>query len=217
MKNLDLWVPDVLLQAPGCPDQTARKEVLRACRDLCRRSWVWQEPGDDMPVMASLREYEVESPVNEAQVISIVAMQHDDVPLEPLRPMDATRMLGGDWRNQTGHARFWVHETPKTFRLVPQPTERNNRGLTGIVVALEPKMDANRVGDILHDEFEEVVLAGALSRVFGHRGQEWYDPNESRAYAAVFEAGVSQAKYRMVKGYSARRGKAVINRLAGTP
>lgn len=217
MITIDTWLPDVLAHAPGCPRSSARREILHTLRDFCKRTWIWQEPADDMPVSPALREYDLESPYRGARVLSIIAMQHGDTPLEPIRPSDVARTLGGTWRSQIGQARFWMHETPSTFRLIPQPNEADPRGLTGIVVALEPVPDAEEVGDILYDEFDSVIVDGSLSRILMIRGQEWYDPKDAGSRRAEYEYGVSRAKLRAHKAFTAMRGRQRINKITGMP
>jgi len=197
MAFLDDFVPLVRMEAQNVPIFTMRHAILMACREMCENSHIWKETLDPISLVADVEEYDIEQP-NEARVLMLYSAQCRDKDLD----FKTEQQMRGNWRTLTDtHPKILIQENPTTFRLVGIPTETVNEGITGLRAAVQPAIGATEVGDILMDEYAEMISYGALARLQRMPGKTWAQPELSQYYDGLFQGGIGNAKMRAWKGY----------------
>lgn len=217
MIGINEFLPDVLPHVDGAPKTQVRRAVLLACRELCRESGIWRETLDPISTFAGIPEYDVITPTSAARPLFVTGGRHGVVPLAPATEEKLVSMLGPGWGNLTDDfASHFIHTAPAIIRLVPYPATSQPLSLV-LRVAMEPTLDAAKVGDILFDEYAEVVAAGALARLMNVRDTAWYDPNMAASHRKEFRRGINYAKSRAIRGGTNREGAIRRRRLSGAP
>lgn len=216
MISLNAFFDHVAPQTPGCPNPTVRSAVRQAAIEFCERTHVWLETLDPLPIDPAVSDYEVEAPLPDTRVVAIYSMRcqgallfaHTEHALDQQQP---------DWRAATGQPRGFVQANPATLRLVPQPAEAADPGLTDIRAALAPTQTAAVVGDVLYEEYAEAIGYGALERLLRIPGQAWSQPELSAYYRGLFALTKSQARVRARQGFGVATTTVRPARLAGAP
>lgn len=200
-ESVDSFRPLIEREVRGVPSFTVKDAILRACRQFCVATHAWKEYLDDMPAIANIKQYDLDPPTY-AQVVTVLGIRHRDRDLEP-KTIDQLVREHHNWRDMDApQARYWTQESPTTFTLVPYPSESVMLGIKNIRVALKPKMDATEVGDILFNDYEEVIAHGALAILQAIPDKPWTNGAASGMHRDLFDEGVSEARIRARKDYS---------------
>ena len=65
------FLPSLLVDAPECPDETARQAIVAAARELCRESLVWNVIQDPFPLTDNEPVYDIET-YDEAEPVLVM-------------------------------------------------------------------------------------------------------------------------------------------------
>ena len=77
--------------------------------------------------------------------------------------------------------------------LYPIPSVARADELT-IHAAFVPHMDAERIDSVLYENYKEALVWGALAKLQGMAGREWYDPNAAAKHEYLFQHELGKAK-----------------------
>lgn len=191
--NLEELVDEVLAEAPGCPIYTARDKIRLAAIDFCKQAGVSVETTFDLDVDADENIVQLPEPGSDVRVWQILWIKTTENTVLPVDRRSAAER-NAQWDTATGRTPLgYVRRSNTEIQLIPIPTEDLSEVMT-IHCSYVPKRDADRLDAVLIDEYRDVVVHGALSRLFKMSKEAWYDRVESIERGQFFQYGVNEAR-----------------------
>lgn len=211
MANLTDWIPNITKHIPNIPAPDINNAVRDACRKFCVETWIWKNTLALINVVASTSAYDLTIPA--ALYAELVAVPNDGVRYKQngeattqFSPLTCTSedeldAESGNWRYETSPqpTRFYVDNIDKKVNLVYTPEDASASGLE-VSVILKPSKTALTVPDFLHDDYEDVIEAGALEDLLNRKNRSFYDPQEAGRHGSRFRAGYNEAKMKRFTG-----------------
>lgn len=193
--NLDDLIPQVILEAPEVPDPAASLQLVLAARELCAFSLAWQA---DLTVKfsgkttypISLDEGELVQPISAVYTVSTGGTTSHPIPSTPAQ-LD---LKDPSWRTRVGPPTSYFFPTQDTVQFVPTPAQ----GTAIIRVAIQPTMTEKTVDDRVGSVFREIIVHGALARLFRIPQRQWTDKGLAAYHLEAFELGKADAQNRGV-------------------
>ena len=187
--------PDIQMEIPELPGFIAQRHFLKAAREFAERSRAWRQDiqlsiVDGTATLDLALEYGAD-----VELVDIVSIKpaSGGAPLEARTPqwLDTNRT---NWRTETSDpATYYFLSSNNKIRLVPIPAS-TVINYYDARVALKPKLTATTIPDIIANKFDELLIHGALSRIYAIPRKPWTDPNLSSYHLALFERGVLDAR-----------------------
>lgn len=180
MKDLDAFLPNILMYAPGCALPTAYNAIRQAAIEFCERTRLWRFD-DEFTVTA--QDCDALLAPAGAVVHEIECAWFDGRKLEPA----STRWLDDHregWRTGalSGLSAYFTQTEPNTVRLVPA-----SAGKARLAMWLKPDQDADELPDFMADQYNETIAQGALGRILLIPNQSFTNPEMAVAYGAAFQ------------------------------
>lgn len=205
MKTWSLFLKDVLVHVPGCPEVVAEHALLRAAQEFFEttRLWrLWVE--EDMVTEADVTEYEpfLDS---KTEIVRLETAVLDGRPIE-VRSVDD---LPVDWRENPQGLCTGVHiaNDRKTIVLLPPQAE----GLAlNVELSMKPSETALGVDDVFYAQFVRQIAAGAVCMLKEHTDKSYSDPNGALAWRARFDSHMATADFQRHRGFSSARPRRQI-------
>lgn len=180
----ETYLPDVLLEAPGCPTIIAVQAIRSAAIELCQQSSVWQEDLARADLVAANPLCTLAVPAG-SEIATILDVQFyavgqttgvpvtgpvDEMALNALRP---------GWKDEatTGTLNgpeVCGYPTPLTLRLIPIPVV-NQTAAIAVTAALRPTRASLNGPDLLYTEYLETITTGALAKLMAMNKKPWTD------------------------------------------
>jgi len=181
------------VKAQEAPLIVLERLVRESCRQFCRKSLAWRIDFAGI-ISAGVNAYSFTQPVD-SLVHSIIyaKLKKSNTNLEYLR--DAGKAyVSPDYEASSGHTpQFVTLVDNDMFQLMPTPTLDD---IIDIKVALTLPRTATVVDDALVEEFEDVLLDGALSRLFEMPNETWSNMSMAQYHLSKFLAGTEGARLR---------------------
>lgn len=198
--NLSEFLPEIYLEAQGCPEAVALNSLRHTLREFCERSKAWQADLDSITLLEDQPSYDIDVPPD-ADLMILLSATYDGAPIQIYTPEEMDRILT-TWRTDTGTGVTYLIQDWTTLYVSPIPTADD---ATPIYLrgALKPTMTATTCGDIL-DTWREGITAGALGRLKAIPNKAWTDREGASYYGRVFASAVSNATVRTLTGFSKR-------------
>lgn len=212
--SVDKFLPRVLPFAENLPAFVARRAVSDACRQLMEDSLCVTETYRFTTVPRE-RKYTLSLPYGLSPVLmkNVMIKKPEDTGWWQLSPVTAEQLdtyaYPVSWRGDVGGPRVYLFRSPDELVLVPAPQEAFE---VSCECAATIKRDAFEVPETLYEDYADVVVNGALSRVFSLAGQTWSDAGLSATYGTAFRVGVSQIRLEANKDYTKVGGRVIYNR-----
>lgn len=204
----DSYLPDVLLEAPGCPTTIAVNAIRSAAISLCQERNVWQEELARISLVADNANAVIAVPVD-SEIATILDVQFypvgttsgvtvagpaDEKTLNALRP---------GWKDEadTGtinSAQACAYVTPLVLRIIPKPVA-NQANAIAITAALRPTRASTSGPDLLYTDYLETITTGALAKLLAMAGKPWTDLTIADDKRNLFKAAKSQAGIRRMQ------------------
>lgn len=187
---IDDLVPELLLRAPDVPDVLAQRALLRATRELCRRALVWRDEVTIDLASATDNRYALLPPAGEVVDITRAELQdkHELLPAVPSQLVHED----AQWRSRTGEPRYYMRWGQDTVSFYPQATS----GAVVMELALTPTVADTQLDDNFAQEWDEVIMDGALHRLLSMPNQPWADGNAAVFHFQRFEQAIDEARSR---------------------
>lgn len=216
------FLPDVMIDVPGCPEPVAVNALRHALEEFCRKSLWWTADISPIDVIAGVHTYDLVSPVIDTVVAGILRISHDGHKLDPMSEdwldnewprvitlyPSLTTTRATPWDQVTSDiAQVFLQPTPRTVRLIGIPTTDLTGGITA-KVGIAPTATSTEVDDTLAD-YREAIANGAKYRLLMQPNKEWTDRDGAPAYKTLFDASVSEAKSLRLRSH-ARDDQTVI-------
>jgi hypothetical protein len=192
-KSPSLFIPDVLMYAPACPDFTIEQHILSAAIKFCEDSKAYQVEMDPISSVTGIGEYDLEPPTG-TTVESIHSVKFNGIPLTPV----STRGMDDRVPKRTtynGTPKYYLKNSSTTLLLGPTPSSSITNGIQ-IRLVLKPKRTVTTLPDELYDDFYEAILRLALYRILSVPRKDWTDKVAAREQMALYQDELRRAKLR---------------------
>lgn len=185
---LSAFFPEVLPSVEGCADIVALNAVRNTIIDFCTRTLVWAETQDAFSLVATDLPKGIDAPTGGTLAI-IQSVKINGRKIDPTT-MDYLDATFPDWENTTGEPRYYFMPNPDELDFYPRPD-------VAVTVRLRAAYTASRsassVERFLHENYLEVIAAGALSRLLAIPLQPWVNLELAAYYKAMYESAVFSA------------------------
>lgn len=187
MTEFDVFMPQVLTKAPGCPTPTAVNALRHAAQIFCERTRSWRCE-DEFQVTPAHCAF-VCAP-DGAELFEIEQVTFNGNPLDAISASELTR-LNPRWREddqqESTYARYFTQLAPDTIQIVPRAT-----GAVKIFGFFKPSEDADQLPDWMASKYRRVIAAGALSELLLLPGQPFFNADLAAVQAGIFNAALDR-------------------------
>lgn len=199
--NISEFLPEIYLEAPGCPEAVALNALRHTLREFCERTRAWQADLDGISLIDDIPQYDIDVPPD-AELVVVLSARYDDSQITPIyTPEEMDRVLI-TWRTDTGTGVSYLIQEWNTLFVSPIPTADDTTPVY-LRAALKPTMTATTCSDIL-DQWREGISAGALARLKSAPGKSWTDREGAEYYRGMFETAKRKARVRVMNGFGER-------------
>lgn len=200
MATLTSIIPDILVEIPEVPQFVAKRQLLRATREFAERTRAWRR-NIQISVIANTATVNLQPEFGTtSELVDIITIKNTGggAPLTPTTFVWLDENMS-DWRSDTAvDAQYYVLESNNTIRLVPYPST-TTANLYDVRVCLKPIVaTATTIPDVLANKFDEVLVHGALGRLYSIPRKPWTDANLAQYHMALFMDGVFRGEQEAV-------------------
>ena len=186
--NIEVFLPYIEPEVPTCPLPTIelylRRALVTSCEDV--PLWRWQHP--EIPAVKGQSHFRFQTPVDQSNVHSILMATFD----------------GRDIHTCAGYS---VPDRGRLSLVDPSqydtdPFDAVSRRRTGLVafLSIKPSEYATEVPELLFREYQDMIVAQTLTRLFALTNREWTDFNASVAYGRTARAKQVEARQAIDRG-----------------
>lgn len=201
MTDLADFLPEVLVEAPKCPRQTAIRALRQAAIRLCEDAPIWQDNIAAGDVEADVDDYRI-TPPTDSRVVSVLTVMWNSARLILPATAEELDAIDNGWRlRPPGEPTRFISPDlePDRIRFNRLPETTITDGLE-VSVVLKPTQGATTVGDVLYADWLHTIAAGALQALLTMPGKDWTDAGTAVYYGRLFAEGLARAKARALKG-----------------
>lgn len=197
MTAFSVLTPDIRVEIPEIPAFVAERQLLRALREFAEESRAWRT-NIQVGVTASTATVDLTSlfPAG-AELVDIISVKDAIIGGAPVAPTTYIRMDKDhpDWRNEEAlDAQWYVLDGNNTIRFVFTPST-TVAAKYDVRVALKPILaTAATVDDVIANKYDELLVHGALARLYLIPRKPWTDANLAVFHKNIFDAGMKSAR-----------------------
>lgn len=198
MKTWDLFLKDVLVHVPGCPEPVAEHAVLRAAQEYLETTRAWKLWLPDLTTEDGATDYFLlVEPKSELVRLERATLDGRGIAVR------AEQDLPEDWLTYPQGVETGVHTADrKTVTLVPSQTA----GLVlKVQASMKPSNSATGLDDDLFDLYVTHIAAGAVATLKGHREKSYSDPDGALLWRGTFLGHMGVTDFQRIRGYSSSR------------
>ena len=181
-------------ELPDCPKILQMRNIVLAVREWCMRSQAWEIDLDDIDIIADQETYQLDSPVEDTEVVMCVHRPSDDVGVK------------WDGRLLSPGVDYTIEVTKNMLTLDETPSAASTGGLT-VRVTIAPILSATEdmeVPDRLFSDNQDTWARGAMSRLMLMKKKAWSDSEMGRVYHDMYWEGIRLAIAERTRGRTAR-------------
>lgn len=172
-------------ELPGCPEETMRQAIVLAARDFCARTHAWTEVLEPIVLADGVSEYDYEAPFGASALTAIgVWLNGNELRSASLDQLDF--LLPG-WQTATGSEPRYYNAAFNTSSIRVFPTPVSPTGSIVMRLAFEPKMASTSLPDVLLEDNNEAIAAGAKARLMVQPNKQWSNAPLGAFYGKAFE------------------------------
>lgn len=195
MVAISALVPDVRVEIPEIPSFVAERQLLRATREFTEQTRSWRV-NIQLSTVTTVATTDLTSLLpSDTELVDIISVKNSDgsAPPEPRTFIWLDENVS-DWRTQEAlDAKWYVLEGNSTIRLVPTPST-TIADKYFIRVAVKPLLTATAIDDVVANKYDELLIHGALAKLFLIPRKPWTDANLGSFHLAAFNAGIPSAR-----------------------
>ena len=182
MKDLDAFIPNIRMYAPGVSDPAAYFAIRQAAIEFCERTRFWRYE-DEFAITST--DIDGLTAPSGSVIYDIDAVWFNGRKLTP-KTTGQLDVLEPTWRSgataQTSTPKYVTQTEPNTIQIVPFQT-----GQLKFALFLKPSQDATEVPDFLVDQHRETIAHGALARILLIPNQSFTNPEMAAAFGMAFQ------------------------------
>jgi len=193
-------VPDVRVEIPEIPSFVAERQLLRAARELCEEARVWRVDISITPTAATTDLTSLLPTTTE--LVDIISIKNTDggAPVDP-KTQAWLDINTSDWRNDTNSAaKYYMLSSNNTIQLFPTPPATSGASYY-VRLAVKPLLTATTIDDLVANKHDELIIHGALAKLFLQPRKVWSDPVLGQYHLSEFMAGVPTARAKAADEY----------------
>jgi len=198
MANIPLseLAPEVLATAPTCPTPTVVRALRTAARNLCEEAVCYRYDIGNVVVPANVNQISLDVPANTVMQRA-VSLTLDSQPLLFSSPTLLDDM-SPNWRTDLGRPRYFYRASDDMNDIIIVPRPAVTYATVGIrgIVAVKPSRTATEIDEVFLDQFQDIIVDGALAALLVVRSAPWYDPNLAVFHKNTYDNSVLDAKAR---------------------
>lgn len=187
-----LYVPDVIMHAPNCPEFTAVHAIRLTVTDFCTKTHWWKYKSDPLDLEAGEKEYQIEVP-NGAEPVAVTAAWYLGRPLWPLGYSAKNKWQVIDLDLREGPPQAFSQSDTENLILSPVPRDSESGALV-IECALRPKRNATGAGKDLLDRWDDAIVNGTLARLYAIPNQPYTNHELAKMRDKMYREDVTLAK-----------------------
>lgn len=199
-------LPEVLVEASGCPNLLATRALRRAAREFCKQSGYWRaELTSTLTLEDATPEYSLTDLLPSDAVLDgvlSVIRESDGEEVKSKSPLQLDAM-STDWRDETGEPEFYTQFAPTSIRIVPYPTTTTDS--LRILARYTLSRTATTIPDVVLDRYDEGIFAGAVANLLQTPKQPWSNATRALDFEAQFQAAIAEAQSEAERFFSRRR------------
>lgn len=205
MRDIDDFLPEVLIYAPNCAEPLALKFIREAARDLCHNARLWR---DVSTVTLMAPDYEGINSSTDAEIVEIErAEMLDDngggsrqlVPVTMAWLNDNQPGWADDLESARGGGSYVFQINPNTVSVYPR-----QEGTLRLKLVLQPSLDAAVLPDWLYSLHRTVIGRGAAAKAL-ITPSEWANPQLGGVMHDAFTSNVASVRTEFTKGQQGAR------------
>lgn len=196
MAALSVFLPRVLIGAPGCAEFSAEQAVLDACIQFCRETLAMQQFLSAVTVTPGTADYALNAGAG-LVAVKVMEASLDGYTLEPAALADLARVA--DWNVETGPVECYTQLGDGAMKLYRVP---DAAGSLRIRAAVAPTRAATAVPDMLADRWLDAVTSGALSRLLMQPDRPYTNPKLAQVHLQNFFAEIAKVRVEATKGFT---------------
>lgn len=186
------WYDHTMPELNGVELPLLDMQLRNACIEFCNETAAYVLPLALVDVLATVSEYSLASPDDQAEVFMVRAAWLNDHQLDyaPVRVLETGYVA---WETMTGDPPTAYTQTQyNQVRLFPIPTAEYAAALrmTGV---LRPTLAATGLADRIAVQYFRAIAAGAKTLLMSMGGKPWTNPEGAVRYRAEFEAAKTKA------------------------
>ena len=208
----DDYLPDVMLEAPGCPTPVAVNAVRSAAIELCQERNVWQETLALIALVAANPLVTIAVPAD-SEVATILDVRFYPVGVTqgtpvtgPVDEMTLNTLRPG-WKDEAdagtvNSPQVCMSPTPLSLRIIPVPIA-NQAAAIAVTAALRPTRASTEGPDLLYTDYLETITTGALAKLLAMNNKPWTDLVMAVDKRGLFRTKKAQAGIRVLRASGA--------------
>jgi hypothetical protein len=185
-KTWDSFLPLLVPELPGCPEETMRAALAAVSADFCARTHIWRDSLEPQNTIVDEALYDVD---DFAVLESVLWVLVDG---EKLRHTDPRHMRQEDFERKGKPTHFWV-VADRSIRLFPIPDDVYE--IKG-EVALKPSRTSKGVEDWIYETWVDALVSGAIWWLAKTQGKEWSNMDLAMMHKGIYERAITQARIR---------------------
>ena len=194
MTALSEMYQHVMQELPGCSKIMIMRTVVEVIRDWCMRTQAWEEDLDAVDIEDGVKNYDLDSPIEDTQVIGLVFRPSDDVGVK------------NDGRLLSAGTEYTISMDKDIITLYSEPTADNSAALempAALALTIAATEDSE-VPDRLYTDWHQVWARGVMSRLMAMRKKKWTDKDTARLYDHDYRDGINRAIIERTRGRTNR-------------
>lgn len=205
-KPFTYFLPEVATEVLGCPQPMIIHALRSAAIDLCRRSLAWIYQADSFTTETDVAEYDFPLDTG-VDLVMPSRVFINGVPIDPV-DLDNDTEVGAPVAD-LGSGTVVRYAINESNQLVLTPAPANNTDEVVLRLCVCPSRNADSMDAVLADTYYIQIAAGAIASLCAQQNKPWTNDKAAVYRAGVFEAGVTAATNRKLKGST---GKSVFMR-----
>jgi len=196
MAAITTLIPDVRVHIPEIPVFVASRELIRAAREFCEMTRAWRVD-ISIGVTASVATVDLTSLLPATtELVDIISIKNilGGQPVVPRTQAWLDTNLT-QWRTlEDLNANYYVQSGNNVIRFVYTPsTTIANKYYAR--VAVKPLIaTTTTIDDVIVNKYDEVLVHGALARLFVIPRKPWTDPNYATFHKHLFDQSIGPAR-----------------------
>ncbi len=196
------FLTHVLPSVEGCPESLAIDHTIKAAREFCDRTLVWNYACD--PVLSQAAEGRYTLQLDDGvEMIRALSMSVDGLDYYVPNGAEGRRVI----RRQGTRRNMAVFTGPIDFTIDPPPSQAGLKIVADI--AVRPAMNCPQWPDDL-DEHVTDIAHGAISSLCLLPRQEWSDTKTAGIHRGFFNERMGTVGYKVSRGYGHSRQRAQV-------
>lgn len=186
------FLPNLYVRAPEVPEPSAVIAVRDTCIDFCAQTNVWQVELDPIVLDPCQSAYDL-FPPPQTITTEILGMTLGHRDLQPISET-SLRLDRHNWQHEVGEPRNFMRRPgdDRVF-IYPRPRFTYAHELCG-TISVQPTRESKLVIDDVYQRYAEIIVNGALSRLYMHVGTAYSNPQAARELDGLYQEATNRAR-----------------------